>query len=107
MVKSLQDCCLEWIHLTGLQWVAQQIGSSSRYFIKNVGRNAFVSIGENVSYLTLPVFRRLNTSYNRCFQNRLIVRQRANPAEFILEVAVAPDIYTVSLFSGILCFILF
>ncbi|KAJ7914715.1 hypothetical protein B0H13DRAFT_1872715 [Mycena leptocephala] len=74
MVTFLQDRWLEWIHLTGLQWVAQQIGSSSRYFIKNVGRNAFVSIGEN---------------------NRLIVRQSANPAEFILEVAVAPDIYTI------------
>ncbi|KAJ7300893.1 hypothetical protein DFH08DRAFT_979198 [Mycena albidolilacea] len=60
--------------LHGSQWIAQK-ATGDKYYIKNVGRNAYVGIGPN---------------------NALVACPNTNPVEFILESAAA-DVYKIRL----------
>ncbi|KAJ7823060.1 hypothetical protein B0H14DRAFT_3470294 [Mycena olivaceomarginata] len=60
--------------LHGAQWIAQK-PTGDKYYIKNVGRNAYIGIGPN---------------------NALVACPNTNPVEFILESAAA-DVYKIRL----------
>lgn len=68
-----------------------------KYYIKNVGRNAYIGIGPNVSHVFPRPFSS-KYSGNRC-QNALVACPNTNPVEFILDSAAA-DVYKVNFFPG-------